>query len=147
MTNKITKSIIVKTNPSSAYNVWSNFENFPLFMKNIKKVTKTGDKTSHWTVSGPLGMDVEWVSETTLTEPEKRIAWNTKDRKNNDLTTSGQVTFNPLPNDETEVVVTMQYDPIGGPAGEVVSKVFAKPAEMLEEDLRNFKKYVEGTRI
>jgi uncharacterized membrane protein len=85
---------------------------------------------------------VEWDAETTLLEENKRIAWNSKDRS--PVSTSGQVTFNALPHNETEVTVMMHYDPPAGMAGEMVAKFFGNPEKRVEEDLQNFKRYAEG---
>ncbi|MEZ4633465.1 MAG: hypothetical protein R2856_00525 [Caldilineaceae bacterium] len=53
------------------------------------------------------------------------------------------MTFNSLPNEQTEVTVTMQYVPPAGLAGEVVAELFGNPEGKLTEDLRNFKKFIE----
>ncbi len=145
MTQQIVKSINVKETAPAVYQLWANFENFPYFMKYVRNVRKTGPKTSHWEIAGPLGMTVEWNAEMTRLEEDKRIAWNSKDMDGT-ITTSGQVTFNNLPNNETEITVTMQYQPPGGKLGEAVAKLFSNPEERLMEDLRNFKTFVEGMR-
>jgi uncharacterized membrane protein len=142
MPEQTTKSIIVKGEVPLIYNLWANFENFPFFMKNIKSVKKTGDRLSHWVMEGPLGKDIEWDAETTRMDPNTRIAWNSRD--GGDITTSGQVTFKQLPNDQTEVTVTLQYVPPAGALGEVVAKLLKDPEKQLEEDLSNFKAYAEG---
>lgn len=142
MSDKISKSLIVKRPVAELYQLWANFENFPNFMENIKSVTKTGDRTSHWVMEGPLGAKVEWDAETTLLEENKRIAWNSKDLS--PVATSGQVSFNALPNDETEVTVLMHYDPPAGMVGEVAAKFLGSLDKRVEEDLRNFKHYAEG---
>ncbi len=142
MSNKVTQSIIVKGPAAELFKMWANFENFPHFMQNIASVQKTGERTSHWAMEGPLGTKVEWDAETTLLEDGKRIAWSSKDRS--PMSTSGQVTFNALPHNETEVTVTMHYDPPAGMAGELVAKFFGHPDKRVEEDLRNFKAYAEG---
>jgi uncharacterized membrane protein len=144
MSDKITKSIIVKADVDRAFRVWENFENFPHFMEYIETVHKTGPRTSHWEMKGPLGVKVDWDAETTLYEENQRIGWNTKDRKEGNLTTSGLVTFTPLPNNATQVTVILQYEPEGGIAGNIVEKLFANPEKQLEEDLNNFKAYIEG---
>ncbi len=146
MSEMITRSIIVKANVDEVYRAWTNFENFPMFMKNILSVQKNGDKTSHWVMEGPLGKKIEWDAETTRLEENKRVAWSSKDHKDSDITTSGQVTFNPLSNGETEINVMLQYIPKAGLAGDAVAKFFSNPEEMLEEDLKNFKAYIEGMR-
>ena len=143
MPHQITRSIIVKASSQEAFKAWANFENFPMFMKNIRKVRSFGNGQSHWEMAGPLGKTVEWDAEITKLDENKRIGWSTKDREG-DLTTSGQVTFNPLPNNETEVTVLMQYEPRAGIVGDIVAQVLGNPEKRLEEDLRNFKSYIEG---
>jgi uncharacterized membrane protein len=142
MPEQVTRTIIVKASMSDIYDIWANFENFPLFMKYITSVRKTGDNLSHWAMEGPLGKTIEWDAETTRLEPNKRIAWNSRDH--GDITTSGQVTFKELPQGETEIAVTLQYVPPAGALGTMVAKIFSDPAAQLEEDLKNFKAYVEG---
>jgi uncharacterized membrane protein len=140
---QITRNIIVKASPDEAFRAWANFENFPQFMKYIKSVTRSADGTSHWEVEGPMGTTVEWDAELTRIEANKRIGWSTKDR-DGDVTTSGQVTFNPLPHNETEITVMMQYVPSGGAVGNIIANLFANPEQRVQEDLQNFKSYIEG---
>ncbi len=143
MTDRVTQSVTVKGNVTDVFNVWSNFELFPYFMKYVNKVTKTGPKTSNWQVTGPLGVNVDWNAETTRLEPNQRIGWNTKDHDGT-LTTSGEVVFAELPNDQTHVTVTMNYTVPGGKVGETIAQLFSDPNKRLEEDLRNFKAYAEN---
>lgn len=143
MSDQIMRTIIVKADVEKAYQVWENFENFPLFMKNIESVKRSGDGTSRWAMKGPLGKKVEWTAEVTRHDLNKRIGWSTKDH-DGDITTSGQVTFNQLPQNETEVTVTMQYEPKGGAITGAVAGALTNPEKQLEEDLQNFKKHIEG---
>jgi len=138
-----TKNIIVKAPLHEVYQAWANFENFPNFMKNIKSVKKIGDRTSHWVMAGPLGTKIEWDAETTRLEENKRIAWSSTQ---GDIKTSGQVTFNALPSNEVEITVMLKYVPPAGLAGEIVAELFSDPESKLTEDLRNFKRYIEGQK-
>ena len=142
MPEQTTRAVIVGAPAAEVFAAWANFENFPQFMKHIKAVTRTGEKTTRWVAEGPLGKDVEWEAETTRYEPPKRIAWHSM--KDSPVTTSGQVTFNDLPNGQTEITVTLQYVAPGGAAGEKLAALLTNPEQMLEEDLRNFKAFVEG---
>ncbi len=142
MPDRETRSIIVKANTALAFRLWADFENFPRFMKYVQAVEKTGAQTSHWVVAGPLGRKLEWTAETTGLEENRRIGWNTKD--SHGLTTSGEVSFNPLQNGSTEITVTLQYVAPAGKAGEIVADLFADPGKRLEEDLRHFKAYAEA---
>lgn len=143
MAQQITRSMIVKASPAEAFELWSNFENFPHFMKNLKSVRKVTEKMSEWILSGPMGASIKWTAEMTRYDDNKRIGWNTKDHAGM-LTTSGQVTFNGLPQGETEITVMMQYQPVAGKAGELVAQLLTNPEKILEEDLRNFKAFAEG---
>ncbi len=142
MTEQITKSIIVKGDKTTVFDVWSDYETFPNYMTYINSVTRLGPRKSRWEVSGPMGVNMEWTAETTRFEPTDRIAWNTKDNDGN-VTTSGEVVFADLPDDRTHVTVMMNYGVPGGKVGEAVAKLFSNPADRLEEDLRNFKAYIE----
>lgn len=145
MTERVSQTVIVKSDVSTAYNVWSNFETFPYFMKYVEKVEKIGPQKSYWEVKGPLGTTVQWTAETTRLDVNTRIGWNTKDNAGT-MTTSGEVVFTALPDNQTQITVTMNYTPPGGKLGEVVAQLFADPDKRLEEDLRNFKAYVENGR-
>ena len=142
MADQTTKSIIVGCPVGDAYEAWANFENFPHFMKHVKSVTRTGDKLSHWVVEGPLGKSVEWDAETTRLEKNKRIAWNSKE--GSDIKTSGQVTFNDLGQDQTEVTVILQWVIPASKGGETLAHLIADPEKRLEEDLLRFKSFVEA---
>src|SRR5205085_12654606 len=101
MSKKITESIHVKRPVAELYALWSNFENFPNFMKHIESVKRLGDRSSKWKMDGPLGTKFEWEAETTLMELNKRIAWNSKAESS--IKTSGEVLFNSLSPNETEL--------------------------------------------
>jgi uncharacterized membrane protein len=141
---KAEKTIIVHAPVSEVYHFWTQFDRFPEFMNNIKEVTKTGDRMSHWVAKGPLGMSVEWDAETTMLEPNKRIAWNSRD--NGDITTSGQVTFTELGTDQTEIHVVLKYDPPAGVVGDIIAKIFSDPQRELDEDLERFTTMVNQQR-
>jgi uncharacterized membrane protein len=141
MPEQTTRTIIVGGNVEEIYRLWANVENFPQFMKHIKAVTRTGERTSHWVAEGALGKKAEWDAEITRLEENKRIAWRSKD--DSPVKTSGQVTFNQLPKGQTEVTVTLQYVAPAGKPGEAIAKLVSDLEGRLEEDLRNFKAYAE----
>jgi len=143
MSNKVTQTIIVNRNVADVYDLWANFENFPHFMQHIQSVWKIDEQTSHWVLEGPLGLLVSWKVETTSLEPNKRIAWSSKDN-DGDIKTSGQVTFNALAEEQTEVTVTLHYVPPAGRMGDMAAELIGSPNNRLREDLRNFKSYAEG---
>lgn len=141
MVEQVTRTIIVSASVSEVYAIWANFENFPRFMHNMESVSKTGDGLSHWAMKGPLGRKIEWDARTTRAEPNTRIAWNSLD--GGDIKTSGQVIFKELPQNQTEIAITLQYVPPLGKLGEVIVHLFDNPEAKLDEDLAHFKHYVE----
>ena len=130
-------TVIVSAPVSEVYERWTHFDRFNEFMDNIKSVEMTSPKTSHWVVKGPLGTSVKFDADTTMMEPNKRIAWNSRD--GGDIKTSGQVSFNELGTNQTEVHVILKYEPPAGVAGDIVAKVFSNPQAQLEEDMDRFK--------
>jgi uncharacterized membrane protein len=143
MPDSFSHTTIVRGSISDVYNLWANFENFPMFMKNIKAVRRTGERMSHWVMEGPLGTEIEWDAETTRLDPNERIAWNSKD--NSAVKTSGQVLFNEVGLNETEVTIQMHYDPPAGAAGSALAQLFANPEARVRDDLERFKEFVETT--
>ena len=141
MSEQSTQSIIVKGSPSEMYHLWADLESFPRFMKNVKSVTRTGDRTTHWVVEGPLGKNVEWDAETTRMEEGKRLAWNSLEGC--DVKTSGQVVFTQMPHDETQITVTLMVVP-QGKVGELAAGLFGNLDESLDESLRAFMVYAEA---
>ena len=91
-------------------------------------------------MDGPLHSRLEWNAETTRLDENSRIAWSSID---GDIKTSGQVTFNALTDDEVEVTVMLRYIPPAGIAGDLFATLFTDPEGKLEEDLRNFKHFIE----
>ena len=146
MAHQATKSIIVKGEPDEIFGLWANFEIFPNFMKPIQSVMKTGERPSHWVVEGPLGRTLEWDAETTTFEQNKRIAWKSINDDDGNIKTSGQVTFTALPQNETQITVTLQYVLLLGTAGGVFDMLFTNLDALLLENLRDFKAYVEDRR-
>jgi len=124
--------------------IWADFSQFPNFMNHVKSVSVLGEGISHWVVAGPLGTNIDWNAEITRQEPDTRIAWNTKNNKGV-VTTSGQVTFNQLTQEQTEITVTMQIAPPGGPVGKRIAGMLIQPEDAVTADLRRFKAFAEAS--
>jgi uncharacterized membrane protein len=144
MAEQATKSIIVGAGVREVFEAWSNFENFPHFMKTIKSVEKRPDGSTHWVMDGPLGKKVEWDADTTMFEPNKRIAWHS--REGCTIKTSGQVTFAELGTGQTQVNLTIQWVVPASKGGETLAGLITDPEKRVEQDLYNFKTYVEGLK-
>jgi uncharacterized membrane protein len=142
MPQRVEGSIEVEAPVQEVYEYWRNLENLPHFMTNREEVRSTGPDTTHWRVKGPLGASLEFDARTTQDEPNEALGWNTQ---NGQVETSGQVRFRDVTPNRTRVEVQMNYwDPPGGRAGEVASRLVANPDIMVQQDLQNFKEIIEG---
>jgi uncharacterized membrane protein len=132
----IEKSIIVQCPISTVYNQWTQFEEFPRFMEGVQEVRQEGDKRLFWRAE--IGGKVkEWEAEIFEQTPDQRIAWRSIDGSKN----SGRVDFTSLGKSETEVRLTLKYDPEG--AIENIGNALGLVSGRVEGDLKRFKEYIE----
>ncbi|HXG67052.1 MAG TPA: SRPBCC family protein, partial [Blastocatellia bacterium] len=111
---------------------------------NVSEVRKTGERTYHWVVEGPLGQRIEWDAEVTRSEPGRLIAWRSTTA---DVPNSGEVHFEPTRHG-TRVMVVMQYGQPAGPIGALLAKVTGSdPQAMARQDMRRFKQLIEAGEI
>ena len=71
----IEQSIDVEVPVETAYNQWTQFEEFPTFMEGIQQVKQVDDTHLHWTAEVG-GKREEWDAEITEQHPDHRVAWN-----------------------------------------------------------------------
>src|SRR3954466_10636616 len=74
MTTKVEKSIEVDAPVRSAYNQWTQFEEFPRFMGGVESVTQLDDTRLHW-VAEILGVRRQWDATIVEQVPDEKIAW------------------------------------------------------------------------
>lgn len=136
--HQMTTSIIVGREASQVYKSWADLERLPQLMPHVHSVETRGEGQTHWVTAAPLGGIVEWDAEVTRMDPNKRIAWRSTD--DGDIRTSGQVTFNSLPDKQTEVTLVFQY--VTSVLRDAAARAWAR--KTLDEDLRSFKAHLEG---
>ncbi len=136
MTSTVEKSIEVNVPVSTAYNQWTQFEEFPNFMEGVEEVRQLDDTRLHW-VAKIGGQRREWDAQIVEQRPDQVIAWRSAQGEPN----AGMVTFHPV-NSHTRINLRMEYDPdgmvetIGDKAGFVNRQV--------EGDLKRFKEFIES---
>jgi len=101
-------SIEVDVPISTAYNQWTQFEEFPRFMKDVEEVRQVDDTHLHWRAN-IAGKPVEWDSEITTQIPDRRISWRSTSGPPN----SGAVTFDRVTDNRTRITLRMSYRPPG----------------------------------
>ena len=138
---EVREAIVVQASPQAAYDLWSRFENFPRFLRNVIEVRPTSANTWHWTVAGPLGQHVEWDALVVADVPGEVIAWRSTTA---DVNHRGEVRFERAANG-TRVLATMRVTLPAGPLGSALARLTGSdPARMVRQSLRRFKQLVEA---
>jgi uncharacterized membrane protein len=138
----IQKAIDVDAPIDVVFALWSNFENFPHFMENVKEIRIINPGVSHWKVAGPAGTIVEWDAEITWAENDRVIAW--KSLPGSVVASAGIVKFQENADGTTHVDVQMSYNPPAGAVGHAVATAFgADPKTQMDADLMRMKTMLE----
>ena len=133
----VEKSIDVNVPIRTAYDQWTQFEEFPRFMEGVKSVTQTDDTHLRW-VAEIGGQEKEWNAEITEQHPDQRVAWTSTDGARN----AGVVTFHRLDDRTTRVMLQLDVDPEG--FVENVGDALGILDRRVEGDLERFKEFIES---
>ena len=133
----IEKSIDVDVPVSAAYDQWTQFEEFPKFMKGVEEIRQLDDRHLHW-VAAFGGSRHEWDAEITEQLPDERVAWRNTDGKDN----AGVVTFHRLDDANTRVMVQLDFVPEG--IKEKLGDALGAPDRRVKGDLQRFKELLES---
>jgi len=131
-------SIDVNVPVRTAYNQWTQFKDFPLFLEGLKELHQLDDRHLHW--KAEIGGkeqegDVEIIEQT----PDQRIAWRNQVGA---IINGGVVSFQQLSDSRSKVLLQLTYNPedvvthVGGANGMVFSHV--------QRNLERFKSFIES---
>ena len=137
MTTKVEKSIVVDVPVSTAYNQWTQFEDFPQFMGGVKSVKQLDDDRLEW-VAEIAGVRRRWMARVLEQVPDQKVAWAATEGATN----AGAVTFEDVGGGRTSVHLSLEYEPEG-----VVEKLGDKlniVENQAEADLDRFKAFIEA---
>jgi len=132
----IEKSIEVNVPVRTAYNQWTQFEEFPRFMEGVKEVNQLDDTHLHWKAA-IAGQQKEWDAEITEQTPDQRIAWTSRGGAIN----GGVVTFHRLTDARSKVMLQLEYAPQG--VAENVGDALGVVSLRVQGDLERFKEFIE----
>jgi uncharacterized membrane protein len=130
-------SIEVDVPISTAYNQWTQFEQFPSFMKDVEEVRQVDDTHLHWRAN-IAGKPVEWDSEITTQIPDRRISWRSTSGPPN----SGAVTFDRVTDNRTRITLRMSYRAPG--IAERVGDALGVVRAELSGNLHRFADFIQG---
>lgn len=132
-----TKHVDVAVPVSTAYNQWTQFEEFPRFMEGVKEVAQLDERRLHWRAEIG-GKETEWDAEITEQRPDERVAWRSTTGAKN----AGVVTFHHLAENRSRVTLQMEYEPEG--VVESVGSALGMVGHRVQGDLERFKEFIES---
>lgn len=121
----------------TAYNQWTQFEEFPHFMEGVEEVKQLDDKRLHWRAT-IAGQTQEWDAEIDEQIPDERVAWHST----TGATNAGVVTFHYLEESRTRVTLQLDYDPEG--LVQNIGSALNVPERRIKGDLERFKNFIEA---
>src|SRR5262249_28306053 len=142
---KVQKTINIHAPVERIFDFWADHRNFPRFMANVREARPMGDGHSHWIVSGPAGLPIEWTAEITQQIPNKLLAW--KSLPGSTVRHGGVIHFEPIHEGSTRVHIEMCYHPIGGAIGHALAKLFGSdPKSEKDADPPRMKTFIQKGR-
>lgn len=136
MSTRVEKRILVNVPVSTAYNQWTQFEDFPHFMGGVKKVTQLSDDRLEW-VAEIAGVKRKWEARILEQKPDQKVAWAATEGATN----AGSVEFEDVGGGQTSIKLFIDYEPEG-----LVEKIGDKlhvVEHRAEADLKKFKEFIE----
>ncbi len=134
---RIQEDIEVRCPVRTAYDQWTQFEEFPRFMDGVKEVKQLDDTHVHW--RGEIwGRERTWDAEITEQVPDLLIAWRSTSGPPN----AGEVRFEPISPEHTRIYLTMSYEPEG--AIENLADTLGIIKRRVRRTVEEFKRFIES---
>ncbi len=134
--SRIQESIVVDVPLATAYDQWTQFEDFPRFMEGIESVKQLDDTHLYW-CANIGGRKVEWSAEIVEQLPDHRIVWHSTSGSRN----WGTVWFERTSERQTRVTLEVEYEPEG--VVENVGDALGVVRRRVQGDLERFKEFIE----
>src|SRR5262249_5916999 len=132
----VTETIEIAVPVRTAYNQWTQFEEFPSFMEGISEVRQMDDRHLHW-VAEIGGRLEEWDATITEQRPDECVAR----RSTSGRMTVGVVRSEPVGPDATRLTVEMEHAPEG--MIESVGSAVGADQRRVRRDLEQFRDMIE----
>ncbi|MGW4023726.1 SRPBCC family protein [Streptomyces sp. NPDC005009] len=120
----------------TAYDQWTQFQDFSTFAKGVKSANKADDTTSDWQAK-IWWSNRSWKAKTTEQVADDRIAWSSEGAKG---TTRGVVSFHRLGDSLTRVLLVIEYYPTG--FFEKTGNIWRAQGRRARLDLKNFARFI-----
>jgi uncharacterized membrane protein len=121
----------------TAYNQWTQFEEFPRFMEGVEEIRQVSDTLTHWKIKIG-GVEREFDAEITEQHPDERVAWHSVGGTDH----AGVVTFHRLGDSLTRVTLQLDTTPEG--VVETLGDKLGLVKHRAKGDMKRFKDYIES---
>jgi uncharacterized membrane protein len=132
----VQQSVDVAVPVETAYNQWTQFEDWPEFMHRVTRVTQEDDCTVTFATK-IWGKTKEFKAEIETQRPEERIKWTVSQG----ITHTGVVTFHELAPRLTRIELNVDVDP--GSLLEKAARGMRHIKRAMRADLHRFKAFIE----
>ncbi|HEY2550602.1 MAG TPA: SRPBCC family protein [Streptosporangiaceae bacterium] len=132
----IVEAIDVGVPVTLAYNQWTQFADFPSFMKKVENVEQEEDQTLSWKAQ-IFWSHRSWESTILSQVPDERIVWRSKGEKGH---VDGSVTFHELAPRLTRILMVLEYHPQG--FFEHTGNLWRAPGRRARLELKHFRRHV-----
>jgi len=135
---QVIQTVDVEVPVTTAYDQWTQFEEFPKFLSFVEEITQQDDTHNHWKVNIAGG---EREFDTVVTEqlPDERVAWTST---GGEVDHAGVVTFHKLSDTTSRLAVQIDWEPQG--FLERAGAALDIPDRAVKAELENFKKFIEA---
>ncbi|MEV7993351.1 SRPBCC family protein [Streptomyces sp. NPDC086077] len=133
----VKEAVEVEVPLHTAYNQWTQFEEFPNFMEGVEEIRQLDDTHNHW-VTKIGGVRREFDTEIVDQLADERITWRTT---SGDTHQKGTVRFQRVDDSHTRVELVMDIEPTG--AVEKAADMAGVIDRRVKGDMRRFKDYME----
>nr|WP_033273740.1 SRPBCC family protein [Actinospica acidiphila] len=120
----------------TAYDQWTQYQDFSTFAKGVKSANKSDDTTSDWQAK-IWWSNRSWKATTNEQVPDDRIAWSTEGAKG---TMKGVVSFHKIAENLTRVLMVIEYYPSG--FFEKTGNIWRAQGRRARLDLKNFARFI-----
>ncbi|MGW0815701.1 SRPBCC family protein [Streptomyces viridiviolaceus] len=120
----------------TAYDQWTQYQDFSTFAKGVKSANRDDDTTSDWQLK-VFWSNRSWKAKTIEQVPDDRIHWSSEGAKG---TTKGVVSFHRLADSLTRVLLVIEYYPSG--LFEKTGNIWRAQGRRARLDLKNFVRFI-----
>lgn len=120
----------------TAYDQWTQYQEFSTFAKGVKNANRADDTTSDWQLK-IFWSNRSWKATTTEQVPDDRIQWTSEGAKG---TSKGVISFHPLADRLTRVLLIIEYYPKG--LFEKTGNIWRAQGRRARLDLKHFARFV-----